>query len=58
MELQSFLETSGFDVVAIQETKMSSSVLNAELFSSRTWLFHVQERLCYGWWRSITCCQI
>lgn len=32
LELQSFLETSGFDVVAIQETKIDSSVSNAELF--------------------------
>ena len=32
LELQSFLQTSGFDVVAIQETKIGSSVSNAELF--------------------------
>ena len=32
LELQSFLDTSGFDVVAIQETKIDSSVSNVELF--------------------------
>ena len=31
LELQSFLEISGFDLVAIQEAKIDSSVLNAEL---------------------------
>lgn len=32
LELQSFLEISGFDVVAIQETKIDSSVSNTEFF--------------------------